>query len=436
MTSISIDAKPTKEFFITMLTRDIPLNRAILDLIDNSVDAANSIMITEGLRDLSSFEINIEITENMFQISDNCGGFDFETGQKYAFRFGRDPNAPLTPNSVGQFGVGMKRTLFKLGEKFKVITKSTVDDGFIVDVDVNAWKNTDEWNFPCQVGNTGLEDGSTTILVEKLYKEVSEQFKLDDFINDLIYEVSLAHFIPINKNLKININKSAVPKYEFQIFQNNNINPQIEQKNIEGVVIKVIAGLSERDPEKSGWYIVCNGRLIVTADKTKLTGWDTDFGTRKYHNDFAHFRGIVIFESSDSSLLPWTTTKTGIDEDNKYYKIAFKSMINVMKKILPVLSERAKEKKYLEEGLIESEPLNQAISESKLVSLLKLDFSKKVFYSLPANLEKENPSSVRIQYSVPTSQFNMVSQLLQTDVKAEVGLKTFEYYFEYECGNE
>lgn len=42
MESHSIRANPTKEFFITMLTRDIPLDRAILDLIDNSVDAANS----------------------------------------------------------------------------------------------------------------------------------------------------------------------------------------------------------------------------------------------------------------------------------------------------------------------------------------------------------------------------------------------------------
>ncbi|SDC07055.1 Histidine kinase-, DNA gyrase B-, and HSP90-like ATPase [Acinetobacter kookii] len=419
-----------------MLTRDIPLNRAILDLIDNSVDAANSKMLANGLEDLSGFEINIKINKNTFEIFDNCGGFDFETGQKYAFRFGRDPEAPPTPNSVGQFGVGMKRTLFKLGEKFKVITKSEADDGFIVDVDVSKWKSSGEWNFPCQIGNTGLEDGSTKIIVENIYSEVSEQFKLDDFINDLIYEVSLAHFMPINKNLKIKINTDLVPKYDFQLFQSNSINPQIEEKNIDSVVIKVIAGLSERDPEKSGWYIVCNGRLIVTADKTKLTGWDTDFGTRKYHNDFAHFRGIVIFESSDSSLLPWTTTKTGIDEDNKYYKMAFKSMLSVMKKVLPILSDRAKEQKYLEEGLIESEPLNQAIAEAKLISLLKLDCNKKDFYATQANLRKETPTSVRIQYSVPISQFNMVSQLLETDVKAEVGLRTFEYYFEYECGNE
>ena len=38
--SFTIKASPTKELFIYMMTRDIPLIRAILDLVDNSVDGA------------------------------------------------------------------------------------------------------------------------------------------------------------------------------------------------------------------------------------------------------------------------------------------------------------------------------------------------------------------------------------------------------------
>lgn len=357
-------------------------------------------------------------------------------GQKYAFRFGRDPKAPPTPNSVGQFGVGMKRTLFKLGEEFEVRTKSEKDEGFVVTVDVNQWKSQSKWNFPCQVGGTGLDERHTSITVKNLFPEVAEQFQLQDFIDSLIHEISLAHFMPINKKIKITLNGRTVPKYEFQIFQNSQINPQVEERIIDGVTIKVIAGLSERDLEKGGWYIVCNGRLIVTADKTKLTGWDNDLGTRKYHPDFAYFRGIVIFESSNSSLLPWATTKTGIDSDNKYYKVAFKLMLNSMKKIIPVLSARAKELKYFEDELVESQPLNKAISESKVISLINLDYNKTTFISPSPNLAKESPSIVRIQYNVPVSQFNKVSQVLGTSVKAEVGLETFKYYFEYECGNE
>jgi len=33
-----IDASPTKDFFVSMLTRDISLDDAILDLLDNCVD--------------------------------------------------------------------------------------------------------------------------------------------------------------------------------------------------------------------------------------------------------------------------------------------------------------------------------------------------------------------------------------------------------------
>ncbi|MFL4374841.1 ATP-binding protein [Acinetobacter baumannii] len=436
MSSISIDAKPTKEFFITMLTRDIPLDRAILDLIDNSVDAANNQMKVEGLDNLEKFNININFSKDFFEITDNCGGFNLETGQKYAFRFGRDIKAPPTPNSVGQFGVGMKRTLFKLGEKFTVKTKSENDSGFIVQVDVNQWKREEEWNFPCEIGNTNLQDGFTSIKVENLYSEIADHFELKDFIDALIHEISLAHFMPLNKNLKITINGEKVPKFDFHLFQNEFINPQVEEKTIDNVSIKVICGLSERDLEKGGWYVVCNGRLILTADKTKLTGWDTDLGTRKYHADFAFFRGIVIFDSVDSSLLPWTTTKTGIDADNKYYKIAFKLMLSSMKKVIPILSDRAKESKYFEDGLIKDQPLNDAIKNSKVTSLLHLSYSSKTFSAPQPNLEKESPSEVRIQYNVPTSQFEKVSQLLETNIKSEVGLKTFQYYFSYECGNE
>jgi hypothetical protein len=38
-----IDAEPTKAFFIDMLTRDIPLDQAILDLVDNCVDGAKAL---------------------------------------------------------------------------------------------------------------------------------------------------------------------------------------------------------------------------------------------------------------------------------------------------------------------------------------------------------------------------------------------------------
>jgi hypothetical protein len=37
---LRINASPSKEFFIHMLTRDVQLTRAIIDLVDNCIDGA------------------------------------------------------------------------------------------------------------------------------------------------------------------------------------------------------------------------------------------------------------------------------------------------------------------------------------------------------------------------------------------------------------
>src|ERR1051326_5430154 len=110
-----VDASPEKRFFIHMLVKDIELIPAVLDLVDNSVDGARGIRGDERFDDLW---VRLNIGPERFAITDNCGGIDIGTARSYAFRFGRPWDAVGVPGSVGQFGVGMKRALFKLGRAF------------------------------------------------------------------------------------------------------------------------------------------------------------------------------------------------------------------------------------------------------------------------------------------------------------------------------
>lgn len=112
-----VDASPTKGFFIYMLTRDIDVRPAIVELIDNSIDGAKKIRKDKGYKGLF---IKISMSQDKFIIEDNCGGIDIETAQKYAFQFGRssDRENDLHGYFTGIFGIGMKRALFKLGKKF------------------------------------------------------------------------------------------------------------------------------------------------------------------------------------------------------------------------------------------------------------------------------------------------------------------------------
>src|ERR1700728_825098 len=104
-----INAAPSKEFFIYMLTRDVQLTRSIIDLLDNSVDGAKRL---RGKESFHGLWVRIEVSPDHFKISDNCGGIPVSVAREYAFCFGRPKGAEATPNSLGLFGVGMKRTFF------------------------------------------------------------------------------------------------------------------------------------------------------------------------------------------------------------------------------------------------------------------------------------------------------------------------------------
>jgi len=137
-----IHAEPTKDLFIYMLVRDIPLIRAIIDLVDNSVDGATQ----QSNENYQNFWIKIFLDKESFKIEDNCGGITVKDAEEYAFKFGRDNDAEVTPKSIGRFGIGMKRAFFKMGKIFKV-ESTTSSSKFIVSENVEEWKNKEEWTF-------------------------------------------------------------------------------------------------------------------------------------------------------------------------------------------------------------------------------------------------------------------------------------------------
>ena len=194
-----IEGNPTKKFFIEMITRDISIEDAIIDLLDNSIDGANKI----SPDDYSNLFIELTINDTEFSIRDNCGGFSLETAQKYAFRFGRPEEAPKVKNTVGRFGIGMKRSLFKIGKYF-VVESESQQDHFKVEVNVDEWskktrqvvvngnQNTtiDDWSFNYEIINEDSQGyKGTYIHVTELNNEVKDLFADDSFLSDLVESI-------------------------------------------------------------------------------------------------------------------------------------------------------------------------------------------------------------------------------------------------------
>lgn len=133
---LTVEADPERALFVEMLTRDIELIPAIMDLLDNSIDGARA--NTDEDYQAGGFRVEIEVSADQFEIRDNCGGIELDVARQYAFRFGRPSAYKGTKRSVGQFGVGMKRALFKLGGTFSIESRASTTM-FRMTVDVNSW---------------------------------------------------------------------------------------------------------------------------------------------------------------------------------------------------------------------------------------------------------------------------------------------------------
>lgn len=431
--NMSINANPTKEFFISMLTRDIDLKAAILELIDNSIDGAKRMRPSN---DFSGLYIKIKFDKEKFEIEDNCGGMSIKIAQENAFRFGKSSKKNEDGLYTGVFGIGMKRSLFRIGKKFQVISK-TINDRFIVNVDLDKWMlDSDvDWTFKFSEAETNLvndiSECGTKITIEKIYEGISRNFELDFFEQSLRAYVEKYRTMAAENGLQIYINDKKITFLKDELIKSKYIQPYSKSSNIGKIKVSILAGVAPKGkPEKAGWYIYCNGRMIVYADKTTLTGWGEN-GVRMYHPSLACFRGYVFFESTALNELPWNTTKTSVDTSSQYY-IAAKDM---MREALLQVTELIKSiNNYDEEE--QSQVEDKILSREKTISLTSTEIqniskNENFYFKLPEH--KELIKMTTINFKKPLKQVEELKEIMNVSTNKEVGEHIFDYYYSREC---
>ena len=436
-----IDASPTKDFFISMLVKDIGLVRSVLDLIDNCVDGARRL---RGEGDFTGLTARLEATPTAFRIADNCGGIPANVARDYAFRFGRPLDTPTTKHSVGQFGVGMKRAFFKIGRHFRV-DSTTASNHFLIEENVEEWRQRpNDWQFRFRVLDTlleapPLEDQGTTIYITQLHESVATDFGLENFQNRLRDAVAEAHQESMDKGFAITLNGLPLHLRPLTLLSSDELQPAyrellLETDGLAPTTVRVYSGISTSDPAAAGWYIFCNGRLILGADQTETTGWGTGDETTipKYHNQFARFRGYAFFDSDDASQLPWNTTKTGVDLDAPKFRAVRLQMIRLMRPVIDFLN-RVHEERPRETG--DPLPLEQSIDAARPMRLR--DVSLRDAFAAPARrVEATPPAHGRIAYVRPLEQIRRAQDILKVATYRAVGEKSFDYFYRLECGGD
>lgn len=424
---------PTKELFISMLIRDISLIDAISDLVDNCIDGA----IRRKRSDkFTGFKADINISGKQFSIKDNCGGIDKENAQEYAFRFGRPLDVDAIKYSVGQFGIGMKRALFKMGNNFEIKSISP-NNSFTIKIDVDKWRSDPKnWDFEFASANDSkskLADCGTEITITSLKEDVAERFNQPNFVSELIQKLELQHLINISKGFTININKLALKANQLELLDSKKFTTAYSEKNYkiyDNMNVKIYSGVSKAESALGGWYIFCNNRLIKGPEQTEVTGWGD--GLPKYHIQYNRFRGFVFFESKKPSVLPWNTSKNGLDIDSPIFQSVRQDMINLAKPVITFLNKVHTESVNHSRDAKYEEYLEKEMESANLKNYEKVNTGK-CFIAPKRKSERIKRNEVTIQYRKPKVKVNKLKKIFDASSAAEVGEKTFDYTYKREC---
>jgi hypothetical protein len=456
-TTDSAEASPTKQFFVSMLTRDISLADAILDLVDNCLDGA--LRLTDGGDvDYARHFVRIEIAADHFTIADNCGGIPREVAKNYAFKMGRDSDDERDSDTetIGMYGVGMKRAIFKMGRNALVRTRYDKDT-FEVPI-TSDWLDAKNWdplpiNEPTEASEK-LDEPGTIIRVSELYEGVARHSANAAFENEVRTAISEHFTMFLQEGLEVTLNGTRVEPVRVEVLVSKREDrpaPFIYRKTIDDVIVSITVGLNtgkslgdddeedagferDRSSATAGWTVLCNDRAVIVGDKSRLTGWGD--GIPLYHPQFAIITGIIEFRSKRADKLPVTTTKRALDTSSNVWLESLVKMKEGMRIWISYTNQwknhpRADQSSYWDDA--RPMPLGKAIEVVASRKATKktgdvIEFNPQKAKVLPEPEDKK-PSSRRIVFSRPAEEVRLVSKMLFDDADGKPGIvgdKCFE----------
>lgn len=457
-----VSAGPTKRFFVEMLTRDIELQDAILDLLDNCVDGILRIIkdnqeLAQSDTPYAGFQAEINFSRDYFSIKDNCGGIPKRVAKEQAFMMGRSDERDRDLPTVGMYGIGMKRAIFKMGRSCSV--KSYTQEGAFEVIISPEWMSSEEWGLELnEIENVDGIPHGTSINITHLNQPISNLFEDNQPIyQELPNRIAQFYNFIIAKGFKIFVNGREVITRQIQLIisedgvpKSGTVSPYIYKADLDGVDVSLAVGFYRRMPDTeevddeqiyrrssadSGWTVVCNDRVVIYNDKSIMTGWG-EAGVPAYHTQFIGIVGVVFFQSTDASKLPLTTTKRGVEASSPLYLHVKNYMRQGLKKFTDYTNHWKVD--------IAGERRNYASAvPMDIKSIMEIDTGNwtrvankpnETRLDLPLARPVEADPLKQIKYSKRESEILAVKELLfgpdSTARPTEIGEATFNYFFD------
>jgi len=450
MTEQYANAYPRKNFFVQMFTKDISLEDCILDLIDNSIDGfirttnlelasiSKNIFSKDGEKESLNKMRRIEVSysENAVEVRDNCGGIDLDYARSEAFNFGHSPGWKER-GYLGVYGVGLKRALFKIGNEFYIESKTT-KNGFSCHFNVSDWlrkeESLEDWRIPLKPLEKALtmESAGTAIRITNLHEEVKMRLRSGTVDTSLYDCISHTYSFFLQKYICLVLNDKIVEPFKLPAGKPKAGTVSFEEFEQKGIRVKIFATVAERDAlgrysqEYTGWYVVCNGRVVLSHDKSEISGWGINMPT--FQPKFRGFLGVVFFESEDPIQLPWTTDKRNLNKESAVYLRVQNRMAAAARPVLSFLGRQYPPEK-------DEEPIEREITKNiEGTSFGNLISKKTTVFNVPKAKRKEEKTTTRVQYNADNADLEKIRKHLRKPQMGanKLGEYTFRYYLKQE----
>jgi hypothetical protein len=428
-----------KRFLIEMFTRDISLEDCVLDLIDNSLDSyllKHEIPISRLIfgpdLDIATGDlgrIDVTCTERQIKVVDTCGGIPRKRALDDVFCFGHNEDGPV--GRLGAYGVGMKRALFKIGNKFHIISR-TASEGFEVTLKLDEWAREKEWRVPINFigGADSQKKAGTSVTVTELHDEVALRIREGGVPKNILDDAATTYPYFLGQCVALRINETEVAPERIKLGERDGVvraaREKFEQKGVTVTLAATVAP-GRRTTEQAGWHVLCNGRVVVHADKDNLTGWGADLPS--FQPKYRSFVGLASFESEDPLSLPWTTTKRALNRESAVFIRARGLMVAMSKPILTFLNSQ-----YPSDTTAEVADIRDAVEGVQEVSFRDIAAKPAAgfLYTPPKKREKKDEW---IRFSASMSSLDKIRRQLRRPAisASDIGKLTFSHYLKTEC---
>lgn len=328
-----VDATPSKRLFLSIIA-DYDLNRSICELIDNALD----LWVTNKKSQPVSVRVELNNDQQTIFVTDNVSGVKKEN-LKFIVGPGQTGNLP-EEETIGIFGVGTKRAVVALSQDITITTRFLNGKTYQVEFDDN-WLKDDDWSLPVYEVDE-ISPGTTVISLQKLRLQLNDELeeRLRDHLSDIY-----AKFL-IDSKVQIFLNSKLIKPLTFE---NWSYPPNYEPRRYRGkldsldggiVNVNILAGLSnESSPAigEYGVYLYCNNRLICRGLKTHEIGFTKGLAGPPHPN--VSLTRVIISLEGPAGLMPWNSSKSGINIHNKIF-LALQNFIITTVKDYASLSRR------------------------------------------------------------------------------------------------